>query len=116
MKDKGIEEKELNNEILMEKVRICWFLTSIFHDIGYPIQKTSKLFRDYLIKILTGKKKVEKSEEVIQEEWIKHQLSISWANVLGFEDRNVAFDYYKTKLYELICEHVIKGRGKKIGN
>lgn len=102
LKEKGCSE---SNEDLLDQVITCWFLSSMFHDIAYPIEKTNKLLGSYLKAAFLKRDFHYEAREITPEELLKElRLTIPWGNFLGIYDG--IFDYYKTILCDLICERI----------
>jgi len=102
LKEKGCSG---SNEELLDQVITCWFLSSMFHDIAYPIEKTNKLLGSYLKAAFLKRDFHYEVREITPEELLKElRLTIPWGNFLGIYDG--IFDYYKTILCDLICERI----------
>lgn len=102
LKEKGCSG---SNEDLLDQVITCWFLSSMFHDIAYPIEKTNKLLGSYLKAAFLKRDFPFDVREITPEELLKElRLTIPWGNFLAIYDG--IFDYYKTLLCDLICERI----------
>lgn len=102
LKEKGYSG---SNEELLDQVITCWFLSSMFHDIAYPIERTNKLLGSYLKAAFLKRNFPYDVKEITPDELLKElRLTIPWGNFLGIYDG--IFDYYKTILCDLICERI----------
>lgn len=102
LKEKGYSG---SNEDLLDPVITCWFLSSMFHDIAYPIEKTNKLLGSYLKAAFLKRDFPFDVREITPEELLKElRLTIPWGNFLAIYDG--IFDYYKTLLCDLMCERI----------